>query len=110
MAFDTETGKEAGKKSKRSADTQLKELRKIYSDILENNKDNIQSWFDKVAKDDTAKALELMLKLSSFIIPKPRSIEITTDEKNNNFQPVIINLGSGTPPTTDKPIVISFKD
>ena len=63
MAFDTETGKEAGKKSKRGQDTQLKELRECYSEILENNKGNIQEWIDKVAETDPAKALELILKL-----------------------------------------------
>ena len=84
MAFDTETGKEAGKKSKRGQDTQLKDLRECYSEILENNKGNIQEWIDKVAETDPAKALELILKLGSYVIPKPRTIELkqnTTEQK-----------------------------
>lgn len=76
MAFDKESAKEAGKKSKRGADTQLKELREVYSEILEANTENIQKWFDKVAVDSPAKALELMLKMGSYVIPKPRTIEL----------------------------------
>ncbi len=89
MAFDTETGKQAGKLSKRGADTQLKELRGFYSNILENNQDKIQNLFDEVAKKDPAKALELILKLSSFIIPKPRSIEIKASDNAKINIPVI---------------------
>ena len=80
MAFDKETGKQAGKKSKRGTDTQLRELRSIYADLLQSNTDKIQVWFDKVAKDEPVKALDLMLKFSSFIIPKPRSIEVNIKE------------------------------
>tara|TARA_R110001632_G_scaffold99335_1_gene206064 strand:- start:563 stop:847 length:285 start_codon:yes stop_codon:yes gene_type:complete len=76
MAFDKDSGKEAGKKSKRGQDTQLKELRECYSDILENNKGNIQNWIDKIAQNDPAKALELIIKLGSYVIPKPRTIEL----------------------------------
>jgi len=100
MAFDNETGKKAGKLSKRGADTQLKELRDFYSNLLENNQDNIQNWFDAVAKKDPAKALELILKLSSFIIPKPRTIEL----KNSievDFNPIVINLGTGINPNKE---------
>jgi len=91
MGFNSETAKEAGKKSKRGSDTNLKELRGVYSDILEANTDNIQSWFEKVAEDNPAKALELMLKLSSFIIPKPRSVEVK-DSNKNVFTPITISF------------------
>jgi len=37
---------------------QSKEIRKFYSNLIENNQDNIQIWFDAVAKNDPAKALE----------------------------------------------------
>lgn len=91
MAFDKETGKKAGKMSKRGADTQLKELRSFYSNLLENNQDNIQNWFNEVAKNDPAKALDLILKLSSFIIPKPRTIEFKNSIEED-FAPIVINF------------------
>jgi hypothetical protein len=91
MAFDKETGKEAGKKSKRGKDTKLEEIREVYCDILENNKNNIQKWFDEVAAKDPEKALDLMLKLGSYVIAKPRSLEIK-------------------PPFVEQPFFIDFKD
>lgn len=86
MGFDKQTAKEAGKKSKRGADNQLKELREIYNNILEGNIDNIQEWFDRIAKDNPAKALELMLKMGSYIIPKPRAVELGGVEKGDSVK------------------------
>ena len=80
MGFDSKTAAEAGKKSKRPKDIQLKELRKGFADILSNNKCNVNKWLDEVAKEDPAKALELLLKIGSFIIPKPRSIELPLEK------------------------------
>lgn len=76
MTFNTETAKEAGKISKRGSDSQLKELREVYSKILDENTDNIQTWLKEVAETDPAKALDLLLKIGSFVIPKPRTIEL----------------------------------
>ena len=82
MAFNKDTGAEAGKKSKRGTNNQLKEIREVYHDILNNNTNNIQGWFDKIAEENPAKALELMLKLGSYVIPKPKTIEITAPQED----------------------------
>ncbi len=82
------------------------ELRKKFTLLLENNFDKLQTDIDALDSKDRVK---LLLEISKFVIPTLRSTELTTDI-DSNFQPVIINLGSGTPPTTDKPITISFKD
>ena len=79
MAFDSAKGKQAGSISKRGKDIQLKAIRVLFSNILDNNSDKIQGWFDEVSIEDPAKALELYLKFSSFVIPKMRSIEIKED-------------------------------
>ena len=79
MGFDSAKGKEAGSISKRGKDVQLKVIRGIFSNILDNNSDKIQGWIDEVAKDDPAKALDIYLKFSAFVIPKMRSIEIKED-------------------------------
>ena len=80
MAFNSESGAKAGKKSKRPKDKELSELRESFADILSDNKHNVNKWLDEVAKDDPAKALELLLKIGSFIIPKPRSIELPLEK------------------------------
>lgn len=74
MGFTSATAKAAGKKSKRSTDSQIKEIRKLYSNTLLNNTHKTQQLFDEVAKEDPAKALEILLKLGSFVIPKPRTL------------------------------------
>ena len=76
MAFNSETGAIAGSKSKRGTDNNLREVREVYLNLLEANTDNIQRWLNEVAEDDPAKALELLLKISAFVIPKPKTVQI----------------------------------
>ena len=47
MAFDKETAKMAGQKSKRRQDTQLKALRSLFSEVIDTNKSKIQGWIDE---------------------------------------------------------------
>jgi len=101
MAFDKETGKEAGKLSKRGKDTVLKELRENYSELLNNNQDKLQKWLDEVAINDPAKALELVLKIGSYVIAKPRSVEIKSEHREQPLFPNIIDLGKGTMPLSE---------
>ena len=75
MAFDKDTGASAGKKSKRGSSKQINEIREVYSELLHNNKDKLQAWFDEVGKQDPAKALDLMLKMSAFVLPKYKLVE-----------------------------------
>ena len=93
MAFDKETAKMAGQKSKRRQDTQLKALRSLFSEVIDTNKSKIQGWIDEVGKDDPAKALEILLKFSSFIIPKPKTIEIIEPKNSepDEIKIVIVN-------------------
>lgn len=72
MAFTKESASKAGKISKRGKDSRVSTIRNIYSDFLENNSNKIQELFDEVASDDPAKALDFILKLSAYIVPKPK--------------------------------------
>ena len=81
MGFNKETAKAAGAKSKRGTNEQVKELRGLFLDVLDNNKSNIQYWIDEVAEKDPAKALELLLKFSTFVIPKPKIQELKEDQE-----------------------------
>ena len=82
MAFDKDTGASAGKKSKRGSSKQINEIREVYSELLHNNKDKLQEWFDEVGKQDPAKALDLMLKMSAFVLPKYKLVESKVLEKS----------------------------
>ena len=81
MAFDKDTGASAGKKSKRGSSKQINEIREVYSELLHNNKDKLQEWFDEVGKQDPAKALDLMLKMSAFVLPKYKLVESKDSKK-----------------------------
>jgi len=95
MAFDKNTGSKAGKKSKRGSGKEVKELREIYSELLNDNKDKLQGWIDEVGETDPAKAVDLLIKLSSFVLPKFRQVDY---ELSNDNVVNVINLGSGVNP------------
>lgn len=83
MAFTQETAKEAGKRSKRGKDNKISTIRDFYTNFLNNNNDKLQSLFDEVAENEPSKALDFLLKMSSYIIPKPRPTDI--GDANNPF-------------------------
>lgn len=52
-------------------------VRDVFSRFVENNAGKAQELFDRVAKDDPAKALDLLARLSEFVIPKLARSEIS---------------------------------
>ncbi len=75
MPFDSKTAATAGEKSKRGQSKTTLELQSSFNTILSNNVDNIDKWINDVAEKEPAKALDLILKMSSFIMPKMRAIQ-----------------------------------
>lgn len=71
------------------------EVREKFSLLLENNFDKIQSDIDLLEPKDRIKTI---LELAKFVIPVLRSTEIIGETENNNFQPIILNLGAGINP------------
>lgn len=101
------TGKKFGGRKTGTPNTTTKELREKFTLLLENNFSKLQSDIDELEPKDRVKTL---LEISKFVIPTLRSTELTTDNDNSNFQPVIINLGTGIPPIPEKTVKISFID
>lgn len=85
MAFTKETARISGSKSKRGAGKLTKETKEIFIDILNANKSNINLWLKETAKDSPSKALELLLKISSFVLPKPKAIDISLNDTKNDL-------------------------
>ena len=54
-------------------------IKTSYAALIENNLDRIQTLLDRVAVDDPKGALDLLIRLSPFVIPKNVSQEITFD-------------------------------
>ncbi len=59
-----------------------KEVRQQFEHLLSNNIEKLQSLFDRVAAENPTKAIELILKMSEFVLPKPKAeIKETTYTK-----------------------------
>ena len=78
-------GRPAGSENKLT-----KELRQHFETLLNNNVDKLQSLLDKVAEDNPTKAIELILKVSEFVLPKLKSVELP--EPPQEPQKIIIKV------------------
>lgn len=54
-------------------------IKKAYTELLTNNIPKVQRWLDRVAADDPAKALDFLIKLSPFVVPKKTEGELTIE-------------------------------
>jgi hypothetical protein len=53
-----------------------KDVRAVFSAFVEHNSERAQELFDKVAEKDPGKALDLLARLSEFVIPKLARTEL----------------------------------
>ncbi len=72
---------------------QTKEIREAYQRLTENNLDNMTTWLSQVAGEDPAKALDIMLRLSEYIIPKLARQEVVGNDGEDLFKNVKFNFG-----------------
>jgi hypothetical protein len=71
-----------------SVNRTTKEIREIFKNLLENNLEQVQNDLDSLEPKDR---VLFLLKLTSFVIPSLRSIEI--NEMNvKDIEPVIIEI------------------
>jgi hypothetical protein len=54
-------------------------IKDAYAALISNNLDRIQSLLDRVAQDDPKGALDLLIRLSPFVIPRNINQEISFD-------------------------------
>ena len=57
----------------------------------------VQELFDKVAEKNPQKALELLLKLSEFALPKLRAIEVNNESEDKQTSLNINIIDTGVP-------------
>ena len=60
-----------------------KDIKQHYADLIAGNLDRIQGWLDRVAEENPQAAIDLLIKLSPFVIPKNVSQEITFESPIN---------------------------
>ena len=88
MKFNKETAKLNGKKSKRGLSKTNQELRNIFQVVIEANEKNIGKWLEATAKESPTKALELLLKISSFIMSKPKAISVNLESDKDELSSI----------------------
>lgn len=64
------------------------EIKEAYQKLLENNLDNMSTWLAQVASKDPEKAIDLMLKLSEYIVPKLARQELTGSDGKDLFEEI----------------------
>jgi hypothetical protein len=54
-------------------------IKQFYLELLDGNLDNIQTWLTQTASEDPARALDFLLKLSPFVIPKKQETDLNIE-------------------------------
>jgi len=75
-----------------------KDVREAYQALIESNLENMNSWLTEVSKENPAKALELMIRLSDFVLPKLKQIEFNDNEYAYDNTAVITFVSEGLEP------------
>jgi hypothetical protein len=73
-----QSGNPAGK-PKGTKNPTTEKVKQFYLELLNGNLGNIQMWLNQTAQSDPSKALDFLLKLSPFVIPKKQETDISID-------------------------------
>ena len=68
-------------------------IREAYQNLVEMNLDNMSEWITQIAADDPNKAMDTMIKLSEYIIPKLARQELTGNDGEDLFKNVKFEFG-----------------
>lgn len=82
------TGRPVGTKNK---NTQA--IRNAYQNLVEMNLENMSLWIQQVAADSPEKAVDLMIKLSEYVIPKLARTEVTGANGEDLFKDMTFQFG-----------------
>ena len=82
-------GRPKGKPNKTTA-----EIREAYQKLVEDNLTNMTKWLGDVAMENPEKAMDLMLKLSEYMIPKLARQEVTGADGADLFKNIKFEFGT----------------
>jgi hypothetical protein len=82
-------GRPKGKPNKTTA-----EIREAYQKLVEDNLTNMTEWLKQVADQNPERAMDLMLKLSEYMIPKLARQEVTGADGKDLFKNITFEFGT----------------
>lgn len=69
------------------------EAREAFKKLLDKNTPQMQKWLDQVAMEDPAKAMDLVLKLAEYVLPKLQRQELTGKDGDDLFKNIQFKFG-----------------
>jgi len=87
---------------KGSKDKVHSEIREAYKNLVEMNLENMSSWLANIAADDPSKAMDTLIKLSEFIIPKLARQELTGADGEDLLKNVKFDFGPDVNDTVNR--------
>lgn len=72
---------------KGTGNNSTEKIKQAYTELIEGNLENIQHWLNRTASTDPAKALDFLIKLSPFVVPKKQQADITFENPINIVLP-----------------------
>lgn len=79
--------KKTGGREKGTPNKITKDIKEAYQHLIEVNIENLDSWLNEVAKNDPAKAMDIMIRLSEYVVPKLNRTTTT----NHSMPSIVIN-------------------
>lgn len=72
------------------------QIREAYQMLLSKNIDNLDAWINQVAEKDPKGAVDLILKLSDFCVPRLARQEIVGKEGEDLFKNIRLKFGNNS--------------
>jgi len=86
--------KKVGGRAKGQTNKTTAEIRDAYQKLVEDNLTNMTEWLTQVAAENPERAMDLMLKLSEYMIPKLARQEVTGADGKDLFKNITFEFGT----------------
>jgi hypothetical protein len=70
-----------------------KKMKEAFAMLIENNLDQLAIWLGQIAREDPAKAMDLVIRLSERFIPKLSQQALTDSEGGDLFKNITFKFG-----------------
>lgn len=73
-------GRKTGGREMGTPNKITKDIKEAYQHLIEANIENLDTWLNEVAENDPAKAMDIMIRLSEYVVPKLNRSSFTHEE------------------------------